>query len=166
MAGSSSGPWPTTPGSAEHVATPTAVRTMRIPSDVGRLADLRDMVRSATTAAGADRTFVEDLVQAVDETVTNAIVHGHDGRPGWIEVGVSIESDRLVVTVEDDAPGFDPTTVPEPDLTVPPERRRPGGMGVHLARLCVDEMTYRPAPHGGNILTLVRGLDAHAKEDR
>jgi serine/threonine-protein kinase RsbW len=139
---------------------------MRIPSDVGRLAEVRTMVRSTALAAGADQAFVDDLVQAVDETATNAIVHGHAGRPGWVEVGVASEGDRLVVTIEDDAPPFDPTTVPVPDLGVPPERRRPGGMGVHLTRLCVDEITHRPRPGGGNILTLVRRLEPVGKEDR
>ena len=147
------------------MATPATNRTMRIPSDVSRLADVRDMVRSTALAAGARRACADDLVQAVDETATNAIVHGHAGRPGWIEVGVAAERDRLVVTIQDDAPAFDPTTVPEPDLSVPPERRRPGGMGVHLARLCVDEIAHRPRPGGGNILTLVRRLDPHGKED-
>jgi anti-sigma regulatory factor (Ser/Thr protein kinase) len=142
------------------------MRTLWIPSDLNRLADVRDMVRSAASAAGADRAFVDDLVQAVDETATNAIVHGHAGRPGWVEVSVISEGDRLVVTIEDDAPLFDPTTVPEPDLRVPPERRRPGGMGVHLARLCVDTMTHQPRPGGGNRLTLVRRLDTSGKEDR
>ncbi len=123
------------------------------------------MIRSAATAAGADRSFVADLVQAVDETATNAIVHGHAGRVGWVEVRVAREGDRLVVTLEDDAPPFDPTTVPEPDLSVPPDRRRPGGMGVHLARLCVDEISHRPRPGGGNILTLVRTLEPPTKED-
>ena len=143
-----------------------AVRAIRIPSDVTRLAEVRDLVRAAATAAGADRTFVGDLVQAVDEAATNAIVHGHAGQPGFLEVRVAHEGDRLVVTLEDDAPPFDPTGVPEPDLSVPPERRRPGGMGVHLARLCVDEMTHRPRPEGGNILTLVRTLEPRTKEDR
>jgi len=148
------------------MATPATVRTMRIPSDVGRLADIRDMVRSAALAAGADRAFVDDLVQAVDETATNAIVHGHAGRPGWVEVRLAGDGDRLVVTIEDDAPLFDPTTVRPPDLSVPPERRRPGGMGIHLTRLCVDEIAHRPRPGGGNILTLVRRLEPRAKEDR
>jgi serine/threonine-protein kinase RsbW len=143
-----------------------SVRTMRIPADVGRLAGIRDMVRASALAAGADQAFVDDLVQAVDETATNAIVHGHAGRPGWVEVGVASEGDRLVVTIEDDAPLFDPTAVPEPDLSVAPERRRPGGMGVHLARVCVDEITHRPRPGGGNILTLARRLHSRAKEDR
>jgi len=139
---------------------------MRIGADVGQLAAVREMVRSMATAAGGDPTFVADLVQAVDETASNAIIHGLANGPGWIEVSVAAEPDRLVVTIEDDAPAFDPTIVPEPDLSVPPERRRPGGMGVHLARLCVDEMTYRPRSGGGNRLTLVRNLHASRKEDR
>ena len=139
---------------------------MRIGADVGQLAAVREMVRATATAAGGDARFVADLVQAVDETTSNAIIHGIADRPGWVEVTVAAERDRLVVTIEDDAPPFDPTAVPEPDLTIPPERRRPGGMGVHLARLCVDEMTYRPRPGGGNRLTLVRNLDASGKEDR
>ncbi|MEA2608539.1 MAG: serine/threonine-protein kinase RsbW [Chloroflexota bacterium] len=139
---------------------------MRISSDVGRLAAVREMVRSAAIAAGGSETFVSDLVQAVDETATNVIVHGHAGNPGWLEVGVSLDDDRLIVTVEDDAPGFDPTMVPEPDLTIAPDHRRPGGMGVHLARLSVDEMTHRARPEGGNILTLIRRLDSRGKEDR
>lgn len=142
------------------------VRALRIPSDVGRLAEVRELIRSAATAAGADPGYVGDLVQAVDETATNAIIHGHAGRPGWVEVRVGRDHDRLVVTIEDDAPLFDPTTVPEPDLSVPPEHRRPGGMGVHLARLCVDEIDHRPRPGGGNILTLVRRLEPRTKEDR
>lgn len=148
------------------MATPATVRTMRISSDVGELASVRQMVRSAALAAGADQGFADDLVQAVDETATNAIVHGHAGRAGWVEIGVAREGDRLVVRIEDDAPPFDPTTVPVADLSVPPERRRPGGMGVHLTRLCVDEITHRPRPGGGNILTLVRSLEPRDKEDR
>jgi serine/threonine-protein kinase RsbW len=142
-----------------------AVRTIRIPSDVGRLAEVREMIRSAATEAGADPSYVGDLVQAVDETATNAIVHGHAGRPGWVQVRLAHEADRLIVTIEDDAPLFDPTVVPEPDLSVPPEHRRPGGMGVHLTRLCVDEISHRPRPGGGNILTLVRTLEPRTKED-
>jgi serine/threonine-protein kinase RsbW len=148
------------------MAPAATARTIRIPSDLGRLAEVRELVRQAATAAGADRAYVSDLVQAVDETASNVIVHGHAGTPGWVEVRLAIDGDRLVVTIEDDAPTFDPTTVPEPDLSVPPEHRRPGGMGVHLARLCVDEISYRPRPGGGNILTMVRRLEPRPKEER
>lgn len=140
--------------------------SIRIPADLTRLAAIRALVRSVADEADASEACIADLVQAVDEAATNAIIHGHAGQIGWVEVAVSAERDRFVVTIEDDAPRFDPTTVPAPDLSVHPGERRPGGMGVLLARLCVDEMTYRPRPEGGNILTLVRTFERSGKEDR
>lgn len=141
-------------------------RTVRVPSDLGRLAAVRELVRSAAAEVEAGEACTADLVQAVDEAATNAIVHGHAGHSGWVEVTVTTQGDRFVVTIEDDAPAFDPTTVEAPDLSIHPAERRPGGMGVLLARLCVDEMTYRPRPGGGNILTLARRFERNVKEDR
>lgn len=143
-----------------------AARSVRVPSDLDELFTVRELVRSAAAEADASYASTADLVQAVDEAVTNAIIHGHAGRDGWVEVAVSRKGDQLVVTIADDAPAFDPTSVPTPDLSIHPMERRPGGMGVLLARLCVDEMTYRPRPGGGNILTLVRTLERNGKEDR
>ena len=147
-------------------ATAIRRRTIRIDSDLRRLAEVREFLRTAADEIGAGEACTADLVQAVDEATTNAIIHGHAGGPGWVEVGVTAADDTFIVTVADDAPAFDPTRVPTPDLTVHPAERRPGGMGVLLARLCVDEMTYRPRPGGGNMLTLVRRFERNGKEDR
>lgn len=149
-----------------ELARATRAQSIRIPAELTRLAAVRALVRSAADEADASEACTADLVQAVDEAATNAIIHGHAGQIGWVEVAVSTKSDRFVVTIEDDARPFDPTTVPAPDLSVHPGERRPGGMGVLLARLCVDEITYRPRPGGGNILTLVRIFERSGKEDR
>jgi serine/threonine-protein kinase RsbW len=152
------------PASAEESTPPE--RSVRVPSDLGRLQTVRDLVRAVAKDADASEACTADLVQAVDEAATNAIIHGHAGRSGWVEVAVEAKGDKLIVTIADDAPPFDPTSVPTPDLSIHPLERRPGGMGVMLARLCVDEMTYRPRPGGGNILTLVRTFERNGKEDR
>ena len=141
-------------------------RHLRVPADLDRLADIRALVRDVADAADAPVVCMDDLVQAVDEAATNVIVHGYEGSQGWLDVTVELEGDRIVVTLEDAAPTVDPTLVPEPDLTVPPGHRRPGGMGVHLIRLAMDEMTHTPRPGGGNILTMARRLDPRPKEDR
>lgn len=152
------------PGSADNA--PPVAKSVRIPPDLTRLTTVRDLVRAVAREADASEACTADLVQAVDEAATNAIIHGHAGRPGWVEVAASTRGDKIVVTIADDAPPFDPTSVPTPDLTIHPMERRPGGMGVLLARLCVDEMSYRPRPGGGNILTLVRTFERNGKEDR
>jgi serine/threonine-protein kinase RsbW len=118
-------------------------------------------VRAAAEAAredGPEATCRDDLVQAVDEAVTNSIRHGYAGRPGWVEVAIERDGDRFVVTVTDEAPVFDPVGVPPPDPSIPPERRRPGGMGVHLMRAAMDTIEHRPRPGGGNILTMTRRI--------
>ena len=76
-----------------------------------------------------------------------------------------MDGPSFVVHLEDAAPEYDPTDVPEPDLSVPPMDRTPGGMGVHLIRACTDTMTYRPRPGGGNILTLARRIRPSPEEE-
>lgn len=146
--------------------TITTRRTVRIPAELGRVADVRALVREVAGACDAPETCMDDLVQAVDEATTNVIVHGYRGTPGWVDVAAERVDDRIVVTVTDEAPPFDPTSVPEPDLSIPPHNRRPGGMGVHLMRQATDRLEHEPRPGGGNILTLDRRLDPRPKEER
>ena len=141
-------------------------RQVRIDADLDQLAGVRAVVREAATACAAPTVCIDDLVQAVDEAATNVIVHGYRGSKGWLSVHARQRGNSIVVTLEDEAPTFDPTTVPEPDLAVPPADRRPGGMGVHLMRLAMDDVRHAPRPGGGNILTMERRLDPRPKEDR
>ncbi|HYH92863.1 MAG TPA: ATP-binding protein [Candidatus Saccharimonadales bacterium] len=139
---------------------------LRIAADLDQLAEVRALVRDVAVHGSAPPVCIDDLVQAVDEAATNVIVHGYRGRPGWLDVRAGVDGDRIVITLEDEAPAFDPTAAPEPDLTVPPGQRRPGGMGIHLMRLATDEIDHAQRPGGGNILTMARRLDPRPKEDR
>ena len=134
-------------------------RQLRIPADLARIAEVRAAVREVAEGCDAPETCESDLVQAVDEAVTNAIVHGYRGADGWVDVTAEHVDDHIVITLEDEAPTVDPTTVAEPDMSIPPAQRRLGGMGIHLIRLATDSMTHRPRAGGGNILTLTRRLD-------
>lgn len=73
-----------------------------------------------------------------------------------IDIDVEIHSHRLIIILADQAPSFDPTHVPPPDLTLPLEKRPLGKNGVYLIKNYVDEMNYLIPPEGGNKLTLVK----------
>ena len=122
------------------------------------LAHIRHFVNDAANSLGADPHSVLDLVQAVDEAATNIIVHGYAGRPGVIEVTIERQKDLMVIAMRDQAPGFDPTRVPPPDLTLPLEKRPVGGLGIFLIRRSVDELQHHFLPSGGNELILIKRL--------
>ena len=123
------------------------------------LAPLRAFIRETTRSDGANDEAVGDLVQAVDELVCNVIEHGYGhGTSGPVEVQVTHDRERIVIKIVDQAPPFDPTGHPTPDLSLPLEQRPFGGMGVHLARTLTDGMRHRILPGGGNEVTLEKRL--------
>lgn len=141
-------------------------RRLSVPADLDRLAEIRALVRDVAISCGAPEICMDELVQAVDEAATNVVIHGYRGGPGELDVTAELVGDRIVITLEDTAPPFDPTLAPRPDVSTPPESRRPGGMGIHLMRLATDSVAHARRPGGGNILTLARRLDPRPKEDR
>jgi serine/threonine-protein kinase RsbW len=128
--------------------------TITIRAGVDELAAVRAFVRAQCAAAGADDEATADLVQAVDELVCNVVEHGYHGHPGRVEIAAVRTADTLAFRIRDDAPPFDPRTVPEPPLDLPLAQRRLGGMGVHLARTMTDGFDHRILPTGGNEVTV------------
>ena len=128
--------------------------TITIAAGLDQLAGVRAFVRAHVAAAGGDDETVSDLVQAVDELVCNVVEHGYAGRPGSVEIAFIETPDEIAFRIRDDAPPFDPRTVPEPPLDLPLDRRRLGGMGVHLARDLTDGFDHRILPTGGNEVTV------------
>ena len=129
---------------------------LKITADIEQLARVRQFIREAGMAHGAGEEAVEDLVLAVDEAVTNIILHGYGGGPGTIEIEVNRSGDAVQVRLRDHAPLFDPTQVPAPNLNIPLEERPLGGMGIFLMKNMVDAVSHRATDEGGNELTLVK----------
>ena len=128
--------------------------SVEVPAELERLAEVRAFVRREAQRCGASDEAVDDLVQAVDELVTNVIEHGYGLAPGTVEVELQDVDGSCIIRIRDTAPPFDPTAHPEPRTDLPLEQRPLGGMGVHLARTLTDGMRHRMLPGGGNEVTL------------
>ena len=134
----------------------TSAATLRLDADLARLAEVRAFIRVSAERLDADDHAVCDLVQAVDEWVTNVVRHGYRGTSGPVEVEVDRDGAEIVVRVRDRAPVFDPADAPPFDPGVPLEQRRPGGMGIHLMRDLMGSIGHRRLPGGGNEVTMRR----------
>ena len=119
-------------------------RVIRLRNQLGELTRLHAFVEQFCRARGlpSDDSFALSL--ALDELVTNVIVHGYaDGAEHDIQVALSMAGDDVVVEMEDDARPFDPTQPTAVDLTADLQHRKIGGLGLHFVQRAMDEMTYR-----------------------
>ena len=130
--------------------------TFQIDADLKQLAVMRRLIEERAVAMNIGPDPIHDILLAVNEAVTNIIVHGYQNQAGIIEIEIKREGDSLIIQLRDEAPVFDPTTLPPPDITLPLECRPSGGLGVYMTRELMDEVSHRVTPQGGNELTLVK----------
>jgi serine/threonine-protein kinase RsbW len=104
-----------------------------------------------------------DTQLAVEEAITNAIVHGYHetGTEGEISIRCQATKGIVEIQIEDTAPPFDPLSLPEPDLTSDIDERQIGGLGIFLIRQVMDEIVYRYEKNK-NILVLVKRRPAES----
>ena len=130
--------------------------SLHVTASLEVLAEVRAFVRSTTRGLGADRRTVGALVQAVDEWVTNVVVHGYGEASGPVDVEIRADGADVVVTVRDKAPVFDPASAPAFDRDLPLTERPFGGMGIALIRDLCAAFEHRALAQGGNEVTFRR----------
>ena len=94
---------------------------------------------------------------AVREAVANAIKHGNRQDPGKkVRVDAEVAGEDLVIRVEDEGMGFDPSAIQNP--LAPENLLKPNGRGIFYMRSFMDEIHYGPRPGGGTVVTLRKRL--------
>ena len=89
---------------------------------------------------------------ALDELVTNVISYAYDSENGHvIDVMLTHNPGSVEMTLQDEGRPFNPLMAPEPDVNIPVQRRRIGGLGIHFVRKTMDELVYE-RKNGKNIL--------------
>jgi len=134
--------------------------TLTVPGVLESLGSVAKYVMDAAAEAGLRKAAAYKLRLAVDEVVTNIIVHGYaeSGLSGDIAINAELSDRQLKLLVEDSAVPFDPRQLQMPiDLDKPLEERDIGGLGVFLVFENVDEFDYEhDGQHNRNIFIVNR----------
>jgi sigma-B regulation protein RsbU (phosphoserine phosphatase) len=118
-------------------------RQVRVPN---RQAEIRGAV-ALVNQFGADNglpdSIICDLNVALDDALNNIIAYGdEDGAADEIVVTLGYAPPEVLLEVEDGGRAFDPLQMPPPDLTAPLQDRKVGGLGIHLIRNLMDDVSY------------------------
>lgn len=105
---------------------------------------------------------------ALEEAVSNVMLYAYPDKQNEQvfvefvrvkgEASVGSKSEKLIFTISDSGVPFDPTKQAEADVTLSAEEREIGGLGIHLVRQLMDEISYRREDNK-NILTLVKNIN-------
>jgi len=100
---------------------------------------------------------------AVREAVANAIKHGNVQDPGkQVHVDVAVEGDELIIEVQDEGHGFDPSHLADP--LEPQNLLKPNGRGIFYMKSFMDDIRYGTRPGGGTVVTMRKRVTGSKKE--
>lgn len=131
---------------------------MSVGADPGAVWKVKAAVERFAETHDVPADVRRSLKVALDELLANAFSHGMARRDDRsVTVEVALDGDRLTVTLTDDGPPFDPFGQAAPDTTLAVDERPIGGLGIHLVRELMDEVSYERR-NEQNVVVLVKQL--------
>ena len=156
-----------------RLQTETSMCPYSMRASMDEIGGLQPYIEHVAKQAGIDDKEAKRLRLAVEEAVANIINHG---RATTITITPHLspltpqlspfnshlstlnpQPSTLNLIIEDDGQPFDPTKAPATDLSVPPDQRPPGGLGIMLLHKMTDGLEYQRTD-GHNILTLRKNI--------
>ena len=99
------------------------------------------------------------VVSAFAEIFNNVAIHAYQRKGGgMIDIAITPGDRELVIEVKDTGRAFDIDEVPPLPSDLDEASLPEGGMGIHIAKTMLDEMTYEPGPP--NLWRLCKRLPA------
>ncbi len=131
---------------------------IKIKNDLSEIRILSEKLEEYCLAQNIAMKSALDLTLALEEIVTNIISYGYqDDAEHIILISIDKNNSNLITQIKDDGVPFNPLEVPSPDLNKELDQMEPGGLGIHLVKNVMDEVSYK-REEGLNILTLVKKL--------
>jgi serine/threonine-protein kinase RsbW len=126
-----------------------------IPSDFTACNDIQLRIMEDVEQNGFDSESIFALRIALEEALVNAVRHGNRLDPRKkVHVEAEVTRGRAEIVVEDEGPGFDRGTVPDP--TADENLCRPSGRGILLIESYMSDVSWE---RGGRRLRMVKHAD-------
>jgi Serine phosphatase RsbU, regulator of sigma subunit len=133
-------------------------RHLILHNDIQQIPQLADFVETIAEESGLSQPLAMSLNLALEEAVTNVIVYAYPPETdGLVDIEAILHKDRIHFIISDSGQPFDPTQVEVVDINLPLEERPIGGLGIHLVRSIMDEVSYERVGDK-NILHLLKRL--------
>jgi sigma-B regulation protein RsbU (phosphoserine phosphatase) len=140
-------------------ADSTGVMEIAFTNDLGDIDRVNDAFEKFATQQELPDRIRRSIKVVFDELLNNIISYAfEDDEAHVLEVSVEHAAEKVTVTISDDGEPFDPLGEAEPQVDLSLDERDVGGLGIHLVRRLMDEVSYARRSER-NVVTLVKRLE-------
>ena len=117
---------------------------LKLKNDMAELDKLHRFIEKLGRKLRLSKKYIVETNIALEEVVCNIIAYAYpDCRDQFIKISVIPPADgALVLRVEDSGRPFNPLNAKEPELAYDLENCDIGGLGIHLVRKLMDDVSY------------------------
>ena len=133
-------------------------KSIILTNDISEISKLNEFIEEIGNEFSLPPDVVFNLNLVLEEAVVNVINYAYpkeDHQSIWLSA--TLHEGTIILVLTDTGVAFDPTMVPEADITLSAEDRPIGGLGIFLIRQIMNEVRYARID-GKNILTLEKKL--------
>ena len=132
---------------------------LTLPNDIETIPQLNEFIDGFCEEKGISMEISMSLNLAIEEAVVNVMNYAYpEGTVGHVDIEVDADKESITFVISDTGKPFDPTKKEDVDITLPAEKRKIGGLGIHLIRRIMDDIDYQYTDKK-NILTLKKKLN-------
>lgn len=132
---------------------------LKLRNNLSEIPKIETFVNEVASVAGIkDHLTTSSINLALEEAITNVIMYAYpSGIDGPVYLEAVISEGKATFILSDTGKPFDPTKAEEVDVTLAAEDRPIGGLGIHLVRTIMDNVSYEYLS-GKNILMMTKNL--------
>ncbi len=129
-------------------------KTLILKNDIAEIGRLAEFVENVGEEFKLTPDLVFNLNLVLEEAVSNVILYAYPKEEHEIiTLSVKMDDNMLIFVLTDSGKEFDPTVIPDADVTLSAEEREIGGLGIFLIRQIMNTVEYQRI-EGRNVLTL------------
>ncbi|MBQ7732918.1 MAG: ATP-binding protein [Synergistaceae bacterium] len=137
------------------------MRELVIEADVKSLDEVLDFINEELEKADCPPKTQIQIDIAVEELYVNIAHYAYTPDVGNAKIIFDVNEDSeprsVSITFIDRGVPYDPLKKPDPDITLPIDERKIGGLGIYMVKKSMDNITYE-YKDGQNILTIEKRL--------
>lgn len=123
-------------------------------ADIANYSSVYDWLNEIMKDWHLNEELVNKIHLCAEEIFINISSYAYREEKGMIEISFNKKNDKTELKFTDTGFAYNPLEKPDPDITLPPEERTPGGLGIFMVKKSADDVIYE-RNGDKNILTII-----------